>query len=342
MNRLEETIIMAPFNKEEKCGKFIIDDTSSAFVFHGVVDEIGTKHVFSFWVRSDNNGSVLVAGEEVQTSTSWTRCVIPFIASSKDISFIFNANGTYYFFETQLEQGSIPTGYRLAVEDEVETRSIATQTRDMFKWIVKSDESSSEFTLTDRMATLIADTISLNGDVKVRGDMIVNGTITADKIDIKNLFAQNIEAEGTIKGLKLEGASGDFSGQVKADSLYVNGNIIYADGGDYEINHVDYDSSTGAVVDVFTGFYAAYDSSVIGNRDNPQGILRIDSVLAVEITGNLFGIQTLSCDELLSSYVKTSNVYAKIIRANKIYIGTTELNQVLNRISAIEKQLGIS
>ena len=65
----------------------------------------------------------------------------------------------------------------------------------MFKWIVSSAESSSEFTLTDRMANLIAETISLNGDVKVSGDMIVDGSLTTEKFAVKSITADKIDVD---------------------------------------------------------------------------------------------------------------------------------------------------
>lgn len=330
MNVLENTIIQTPFGEEDSCAKLTIDDVTLPFIFHNI-SHADETYTLSFYVRSESEGSIMVGGVTINTTSEWTRHVVKFIADSVSVPMYFRTVGTYYIYETQIEIGDHATDYRPAVEDveeEVdETRTIALQTREMFKWIVESGESSSEFTLTDRMATLIAETISLNGNVKVNGDMIVNGTITADKINLNDLFAQNIEANGTITGLRLTAASGDFSGQVKTDSLYVNGNLIYSNGGDYEITHVDYDSETGEVIDVFAGFFSVHDSSVIGNRDNPQGILRIDAFLAVEILGNLFGVQVLNCKELLSDYVKSTNVYSKIIRANKIYEGNQLLSE---------------
>lgn len=78
-----------------------------------------------------------------------------------------------------------------------ELTTIAQQTNDRFKWIVKSGTSESDFTLTDRMADLTAAAISLNGNVRVSGDMLADGAITtsklaaeavtADKMNVKNL-----------------------------------------------------------------------------------------------------------------------------------------------------------
>ena len=98
-------------------------------------------------------------------------------------------------------------------------QTIATQTADKINWLVKSGTSATDFTLTDRTATLIAETISLNGNVKVSGAMLVDRAVTAAKIDVADLFAQDITATGTIKGVTLQGATGSFTGTVEATSL---------------------------------------------------------------------------------------------------------------------------
>ena len=49
------------------------------------------------------------------------------------------------------------------------TTTIATQTAEKFQWVVKSGTSSSDFTITDRMATLTANYINLNGLVTFNG-----------------------------------------------------------------------------------------------------------------------------------------------------------------------------
>lgn len=72
--------------------------------------------------------------------------------------------------------------------------TIATQTADKFNWLVKSGTSATDFTLTDRTATLISDYINLNGLVTFNGlnndavDTIKNDTINALEIGGRNLL----------------------------------------------------------------------------------------------------------------------------------------------------------
>lgn len=72
--------------------------------------------------------------------------------------------------------------------------TIATQTADKFNWLIKSGTSATDFTLTDRTATLISDYINLNGLVTFNGlnsdavDTIKNDTINALEIGGRNLL----------------------------------------------------------------------------------------------------------------------------------------------------------
>ena len=73
----------------------------------------------------------------------------------------------------KIERGTSATPFTLAPEDvngkiqSVET--IATQTADKFSWLVKSGTSSSNFELTDKTATLVADKINMDGLVTFNG-----------------------------------------------------------------------------------------------------------------------------------------------------------------------------
>lgn len=143
------------------------------------------------------------------------------------LSFNLVQNGSIHIKRCKAEYGNKATDWTPAPEDTetqiTEVRTIATQTSEKFNWLVASGTSATDFTLTDRTATLIAETISLNGDVKVNGDMIVDQSITAAKIDVTDLFAQDITATGTITGVNLVGATGAFSGDVTATTLTATG-----------------------------------------------------------------------------------------------------------------------
>lgn len=63
---------------------------------------------------------------------------------------------------------------------------------------------------------------------KSAGELIVDGSITAKKIDVNDLFAQNINATGTITGAELIGANGKFTRGFDVNLLFdfADGTII--------------------------------------------------------------------------------------------------------------------
>lgn len=100
--------------------------------------------------------------------------------------------GNYYAYQSDLAAATS----RLAT---VETK--ATQTADKFNWIVKSGSSATDFTLTDRTAQLITDSLTIKD--KTGAATIISG----GRMDIEKIFAQDITATGTIRGAKLIGGS---------------------------------------------------------------------------------------------------------------------------------------
>lgn len=73
----------------------------------------------------------------------------------------------------KIERGTSATPFTLAPEDVngkiVNVETIANQTAKKFEWIVKGGDSSSNFTLTDRVADLVAERINFNGLVTFSG-----------------------------------------------------------------------------------------------------------------------------------------------------------------------------
>lgn len=255
MNFRDQDTIRAPSGKDDICAVFIIDTPDEPFVLQDITG-VGQEYTLSFYAKSESAGGISVADKSMSVDADWKRYVITFTASSADVDIYFTATGTYYLYNTQLEIGNKDTDWSLNpadTEEEVETlktstaelkvtvdsittkvieqedkltitETLATQTAEKFEWIVKSGESATTFTLTDRMAEIIAETISLNGDVKVSGDMLVDGSITAAKIDTENLFAQKL----TATDLHITGTS-TFEGAVTATSLKAKDALVIYD-----------------------------------------------------------------------------------------------------------------
>lgn len=255
MNFRDQDTIRAPSGKDDICAVFIIDTPDEPFVLQDIA-EAGQEYTLSFYAKSESAGGISVADKTMMIDTDWKRYVITFTANSTDVDIYFTATGTYYLYNTQLEIGNKDTDWALNpadTEEEVETlktstaelkvtvdsittkvteqedrltltETLATQTAEKFEWLIKSGESATTFTLTDRMAEIIAETISLNGDVKVSGDMLVDRSITAAKIDTENLFAQKL----TATDLHITGTS-TFEGAVTATSLRAKDALVIYD-----------------------------------------------------------------------------------------------------------------
>ena len=116
-------------------------------------------------------------------------------------------------FDTRIEdaEGSVSalsqslTSITTRIETAEGNISTVTQTADKINWLVASGTSSSNFTMTDRAISLVADTIDLSGYVTIsaletagkttiNGSNITTGTIHADRIDTSMLKVKTIYA----------------------------------------------------------------------------------------------------------------------------------------------------
>lgn len=153
------------------------------------------------YIMSSNTSTVgnQPLGSGVSISTEPTLYAIKFTANNdfpENSSIMLGANKavTWYFKEMMCEEGTINSSWTVAPEDvdsaisDVDTKAntakntadtakttatnaqtIAQQTASKFSWIVKSGSSATDFTLTDRTASLVADYINLNGKVTFSG-----------------------------------------------------------------------------------------------------------------------------------------------------------------------------
>ena len=131
----------------------------------------------------------------------------------------------------KLEKGTKPTSWSPAPEDvesSIATVSTtATQTANKFNWLVKSGTSATDFTLTDRVATLLSDKFDItalttfktkaqNGtETVINGGAIKANTITADKIKVDSLQAISAKIGGfTIDNNNIASGTWGTSGSV--------------------------------------------------------------------------------------------------------------------------------
>lgn len=129
----------------------------------------GKDYTFSLYLKNVNSSSITIMGEELTSSTTWVRQYTSFTATGTDLSILFKATGTYYFYNMQLETGKICSDWTpnpADVDDDLENAtSIAQQAADKFSWIVKSGTSASNFEITDKFMNLVSTNINLDGVV---------------------------------------------------------------------------------------------------------------------------------------------------------------------------------
>ena len=94
-------------------------------------------------------------------------------------------------------------------------KTTASQTAEKFTWLVESGESSTNFILTDRVTELITESLVIkNKDGK-------KTIISGGRMDIDEIFAQDITASGSITGATLKG--GKISGSdIVANTMTAN------------------------------------------------------------------------------------------------------------------------
>jgi hypothetical protein len=143
----------------------------------------------------------------------------------------FNKVGTVCFKNLKLEKGNKATDWTPAPEDvDSSIKSVATianQTANKFQWIVKSGTSSTDFTLTDRVASLLSEKFDIdalttfknsasNGtSTVINGGAIKANTITADKIKVDSLQAISAKIGGfTISDNNIASGTWGTSGSV--------------------------------------------------------------------------------------------------------------------------------
>ena len=129
-------------------------------------------------------------------------------------------------------------GFSSRISDAEGNASEALQTAGKINWIVKSGTSASNFTLTDRAISLVANNIDLDGyvtftNLRTSGQTVINagnittGTIDASKVNVTNLQINNVKY-GTYPIITCSGSYGNPTVAVGKDqnSSSVNPNTL--------------------------------------------------------------------------------------------------------------------
>lgn len=106
--------------------KFTIDDTSDEFVFHDIAP-INVPLYFSCYIKSEQNGMVLIQGNIVETTSNWKYVEIPCKTSDGNITIRFISNGVYYMKENQLEISTVPSTYAPSTDDYLTEHEVVSK-----------------------------------------------------------------------------------------------------------------------------------------------------------------------------------------------------------------------
>ena len=131
MNVLDAVKIITPYNTEEDCAKFAIDNSDDMFKLEGIM-LLGHEYTFSCWVRaeaatplvvcqvvsrdSDGTANSYTNALTVDLTTEWQFITHTFTAKTTDLDLLLGA-GTIYSYHAQLESGNRATDWTPNPED---------------------------------------------------------------------------------------------------------------------------------------------------------------------------------------------------------------------------------
>lgn len=142
------------------------------------------------WIGYGGWGSGVITGSSTKTKYSYTFNTGSNTAALRIyINLLPTAAGQNFYVKLpKLELGNKATDWTPAPEDvdsAINTvNTLATQTANKFNWLVKSGTSATDFTLTDRTATLVSDYINLKGLVAFDG---LSSDVRDRVIDVESL-----------------------------------------------------------------------------------------------------------------------------------------------------------
>ena len=159
----------------------------------GVYGDTGGKGETGKGINSVTPQYYLSTSNQTQTGGSWKTTQDPWIS------------GRYYWTRDSINWNDgttttttpvLATGLNNANSSASNAQTIANQTASKFQWIVKSGSSATNFTLTDRTAQLVAESINLKGLVKFTG----LDASTQTKIDAPNNTIDNWAKDDIVDG----------------------------------------------------------------------------------------------------------------------------------------------
>lgn len=176
MNNIVAHEILNPHGETDQCAKLTIDDVSTPFVLHNIV-EVGKSYTFSFWIRAEAEGTISIYGNDIEVTSGWNKYTASFVAANTNFAIQFLIAGTYYIYQPKLEEGNSATSWMLAPEDMVSKGTLSDVEASLLMTMggILSRVEDAEGHITEVIQTADRLTVRLN-DVSVGGRNLIAGT----------------------------------------------------------------------------------------------------------------------------------------------------------------------
>ena len=236
----------------------------------GVYGDTGGKGETGKGIKSVTPQYYLSSSNTTQTGGSWK--------TTQDAW----SSGKYYWTRDSINwnDGStttttpvLATGLNNANSTANNAQTIANQTASKFQWIVKSGSSATNFTLTDRTAQLVAESINLKGLVKFTGlDASTQNKINLPNDTITKWSADTIDENVTIiNGGYIRAGTIDLK-HLNVDSIFSTGDAVMNIINSQEINANRITSGT-----IVANRLSLYGMEVLQKETNLTTLSIIDS-----------------------------------------------------------------
>lgn len=308
-----------------------LDDIGADFLEDVPDEEHYTSDIWGLIIEYEKYGGSLTSGHFVyhlsaKTSEQiGTHTYFAFRSLRHGSSIALTTPITLTISNFKLEKGTLPTDWSPAPEDTdasiASVKTIAEQTADRFTWIVESGTSSTDFTLTDRTATLVADAINLQGLVTFDG---LSSFAKSSIIDSVQVGGRNLIVRKTLTNGYPSQSTG---AMMSTDSQFRTSDFIELKGGEFFTICWRKD---GGITEQWLGFfYYKSDKTYISCNDYKR-------------TGNPVTITEISPDEC--GYIRIYWKYSiggtiKLELGNKATDWTPAPEDVDSSISAVDTAL---
>jgi len=261
-----------------------------------------TAYAITLAVAAERSYMTNLLGAEYYTrEQTWAQISIEStnIKSTVSATYETKSNAGYQYTSLQTSITQTAESITSEVEAKYETKdgvtqkiSIVKQTADKISWLVKDGTSASNFTLTSRMATLVADEINLTGYVKFIGT--------------------NTYPAGTGSNITAINGGNITTGFISADRIQAS-SITLSKLSETVVRPTDIGSSGTTQID--------------GGRIT-TGYISADRIQAGAITADKIAAGAITADKIVAGAITANKIAAGAITANMITSGTMSADRI--------------